>query len=344
MAPDRGLRGDLLKLAGLGALLASVCAVFFLSPVLSGPFLLSLVASLMLSPLVAALERRGYSRGTAIAAIFAAIAAISALLGLWAVQSIATEWDGFRENAPIYFHVVLNKLTALEEQWKARYPFLESIRISDSVLSWGQQTGRWFLAHGPGIMGQVLTCLLVVPLFTFAILRDGRAVRKKIYEMIPNRFFESTFMITWRIISSAGDYIQAKAFEALLVGALTALGLMLVGAPYALILGIIAGVTNIVPYVGPVIGAVPALLVAAFDPAQLSHAELLWKVGLVFLVANVIDMAIIFPLVVAKLVDLHPVLLIIAVMLGQEYYGLIGMLISIPVATGLKIVIQELRA
>jgi putative permease len=88
-----------------------------------------------------------------------------------------------------------------------------------------------------------------------------------------------------------------------------------------------------------VIGAVPGLLVAYFD--QGGHT-LVWPVAITYIVANVVDTVVIFPLVVAKLVNLHPLLLIAVVAIGQEYYGLIGMLISIPIATACKVIISEI--
>jgi putative permease len=114
--------------------------------------------------------------------------------------------------------------------------------------------------------------------------------------------------------------------------------LLVVQAPYAVLLGIVAGVTNILPYIGPIFGVIPPLLMVLVDPS-LSH--LLWPIIIVFVVANVIDNVFIFPVIVAKLVNLNPLILIAVVAVGQEYYGLIGMLISIPIAATIKVIIQE---
>lgn len=336
---DDAFTKDLVKFIALLAAFAGICAVFFLSPALSTPTLLSIVASLFLSPVVAALDRRGYSRAVSLTAIFLTTFGLLGLMGFLSAQYLSSEWDGFRESAPRYFEQTVNKLRGLEAEWKSKYALLSQIQLTDSVIRWGEATGAWFLKNGPALMGQVLTCLFIVPLLTFGLVNDGPAMHRKILEMVPNRFFEGFFIATWKIVTSFSDYIRAKLIEALLVGLLTAAGLWLVNAPYVAVLGLIAGVTNILPYIGPVIGAVPGLLIVGFDPA---HAHLFWPVVAVYGVANLIDNVVIFPVVVAKLVNLHPVILIVVVMLGQEYYGLVGMLISIPLATGVKIVTQEI--
>lgn len=338
---DTRFRNDVFKILFLLALLGAIGAVFFMTPVLSTPTLLSIITSLLLSPVVAAIERRGLSRGSAIGIVFAAIGIVLTATTVLATQSITSEWHSFRDEAPRLFHASLERFRSYEADLKDRFPILGSVQLTASLTTYGEQTGKWFITHGPSLMGQLLTWLLVVPLLTFGLLSDGRTLQKKFFEMIPNRFFESSFIITTRIMTSLSDYLRAKLIEAFLVGLLTTVGLLIFQAPYAIVLGAIAGITNILPYVGPIIGAVPGLLIAAFAPAG---SDLLWQIGLVYAVANVIDMAVIFPVVVAKLVNLHPVLLVIVVMLGQEYYGLVGMLISIPIATGVKIVIQEVSA
>jgi len=302
-------------------------------------FLLSFVFSILLSPWVSALERRGYKRGLALLIVFGVITAILGSLGYWAVSSLIDQWDAFSQSAPKYFDNTLHRLQDYEAELKTQYSVLRPLHTVKWLEALKKDTTQWFLSNGADVLGDLLTLLLLVPIVTIVMLKDGRGLRKRFYELVPNRFFETTFMVSHRISSSLGDYIRAKIIEAFLVGFITSIGLAAFHAPYALVLGVIASITNIIPYVGPVIGAVPGILMIAADPA---HQHLLWPVVCVYLAANVIDTIVIFPLLVAKLVNLHPIILIAVVMVGQQYYGLIGMLISIPIATALKVIIQEI--
>ncbi len=334
------LRIDILRLCGLIFVLAGAVSLILLTPSISSPAAVSAVLALMLSPVTDALERRGFTRGSAITLLFLGGFALMGLTSVWIARTAMSEWEGLRVSAPRYFVSTLTQLQQFEAELKGRFPALQSIQVTDKFDGWGKATGQWFLLNAPGFMGAFFTHLLVVPLLTFALLKDGRILRRKIFEHVPNRFFETIFMVTSRISASLSDYLRAKIVEAALVGLLTALGLMAVGEPYALVLGAIAGLGNIIPYIGPVLGAIPSLLVVWLDPPL---RQLFLPVLGVHVVANVIDTAVIFPVVVAKLVNLHPIVMVLAVMIGGQYYGLVGMLISIPVATAIKIVFQEIR-
>jgi putative permease len=334
-------RNDLAKLFFLLVVVSGGFAIFAMNPTLSTPTLLAVVCSMLVSPWVASLERRGMSRSSAIGVIFAGIGLVLAGLIFWVAKALQTQWEGFREKAPEHFEAATRSMRLLEDSMKSKYPSLASVNATDAMVKWGADTGAWFAANSGQLVGSLLTWLLLVPILTFVILNDGRTMRRKVFELVPNRFFESFFLVTSQITRGISDYLRAKLVEALLVGLLTTAGLMIVGAPYALVLGAVAGITNILPYVGPVIGAVPAFLVVLFDPA--SHG-LLVPVSLVYVFANVIDIVVIFPIVVANLVNLHPLLLIAVVAIGQQYYGLVGMLISIPIATACKVILSELYA
>jgi putative permease len=336
---DTHFRRDLMKLACLAAALAGTGALFFMTPALSTPALLSVMATMMLSPLVASLERRGYPRILSITILFATIGLATVLGGLWLLQHGQTEWSSFREKTPEYFAATLRRLREYENIFKHKFPFAQNIHPTDSLLAWGQETGKWFVTHGPSLMGDLLTCLFIGPLLTFVLLNEGPAIRRGFFNLVPNRFFETVFLVSNEIATSISDYIRAKLFEAFLVAIMTTAGMFLVGAPYAIVLGVLAGVTNIVPYVGPIVGAIPGIIIALLDP---SHASFLWPMLLVYIIANVIDMVLIFPLIVAKLVNLHPLILIAVVAVGQQYYGLIGMLLSIPIATAFKVILSEI--
>lgn len=336
---DQQFRRDLLKLICLAFALAGGVALFVVTPSFSTPALLSVVFTMLFSPLVAALERRGYARIWAIILLFSTLGVAIAASTLWAIQSSEVQWETFKTKAPQYFELTIQKLKLLESQLKTKYVFLSGVNASDSVIKWAADTSRWFVTNGASVAGELIAWLFLVPIFTFVLLNEGPTLRKRLFQLVPNRFFESAYLITNEISSALAEYLRAKLLEAFLVGALTTFGLSVIHAPYPGVLGVAAGLTNIIPYIGPIIGAVPGILIATLDPSQ-SH--LLWSIVMVYIVVNLIDTVFIFPVVVAKLVNLHPLILIAVVAVGQKYYGLIGMLISIPIAAAIKVVLVEI--
>lgn len=332
-------KNDKLKIAFIFVTAILSIVMIAQTPSLGVSVLFSVIFSILVSPLISAVERRGYSRAWALGAIYFVLIGGLGLLTYVGSVTVINQWDEFTTSAPKYFDSTLHRLQVYESEFKTKSPFLKNVQLVDTLKTFKDKTTSWFLSHGANILGNFLTLLLLIPIISFVLLKDGRVFRKRFYELVPNRFFETTFMISHQITASLSDYIRAKLIEAILVGLITAVGFTLIGAPYAFVLALIAGATNIVPYVGPLFGAVPGILIIAADPA---HSQLLWPVVAIYLIANVVDTILIFPLLVAKLVNLHPLLLIGVVMIGQEYYGLIGMLISIPVATALKVIISEI--
>ena len=113
-------------------------------------------------------------------------------------------------------------------------------------------------------------------------------------------------------------------------------GLLIIGFPYAALIGTFAGLTNLIPYLGPLIGMVPPLIVAVVNGT--STVEIL-SLAAVFTVAQIIDNVLIVPMLVARIVDLHAVIVLVAIIFGAQVGGILGMIISIPVASILKLII-----
>src|SRR5690606_16263894 len=126
-------------------------------------------------------------------------------------------------------------------------------------------------------------------------------------EAIPNSIFEKTYVMFSQFNTKFGEYIIAKFVEATILGSLITFGLLIVGFPYPFILGFVAGVTNILPYIGPIIGFIPAFFIALLtkDP----NVSMLAMV-IIYVVANLIDMILVFPLLVSKIVNLHPIVVV----------------------------------
>lgn len=317
---------------------ATVVSIPIITPSLSTPTLISLILSIVLSPLIINLERAGISRGKAILLLFLTVGTTFGIAGYWITQSISQEWDSLQRMGPEYFELTLAKIKEYETQLQVQLPFLDGINTAESIQRWASETSTWFLTIIPSLMGNLMTWLLIVPLFTYVLLKDGPNMRRKFFLLVPNRFFESTFIVSTKISTGLADYVQAKIVEGLLVSLLCFVGFILIGAPYSYLLALFAGITNVIPYAGPLLGAIPGVLIVVFDSR---YADLLWPIVIIYSIANAIDIFLIFPLLVAKLVNLHPVILIAAVIVGQQYYGLVGMLISIPLATAMKVVLQE---
>lgn len=321
------------------AVLLGLAGVFFFTPSLTTPTLLSYLFTLLLSPLINALERRGYPRAASIAVAYAVILTIGFFAAYWATNSLAQELASFKLNLPKYYDSAIHKLNALEARLGERIPLMQDFSLSERLATLVSDTSAWFIKNSAAVAGNLLSWSLIVPIFTFFFLKDGRAIKMWFFQLVPNRFFESTFMVANKIAQAISDYLRAKILEGSLVGLMTWLGLEIVGAPYAAVFGIIAGVTNIVPYVGPILGSAPSLLVVATG----DQSHLLLAVAIVNLIANLIDNLVIFPVIVASLVNLSPLVLLAAVIAGQNYYGFVGMLISIPIASAFKVIIDEVR-
>jgi len=317
----------------------ATASVFLIAPSLSTPTALSLVATVLLSPWVSALERKGYSRPLAISMIFLVLAFFTGSLGFWLIQSGMAQWDLFKEHAPTQYNAALQRIRDLELGLRSQYPFLSTSPLIETVGNWIRDTAQWLISNGPSLMGHLFAWTLIIPPLTFVLLNEGRSFRRGFFHLIPNRFFESFFLITTDISSALSDYLRAKIVEALLLGLLVTLGLSLIKAPYAIVLGLVAAFTNVLPYLGPILGAIPGILITAFDP---SLAHLAIPVTLVYFAANLIDSILIFPFVVAKLINLHPLVLVAVVAVGQHYHGLVGMLIATPIATAIKVILQEI--
>lgn len=159
------------------------------------------------------------------------------------------------------------------------------------------------------------------------------------------RMFLSLFPAKWRhgLVTLGRDincilsgFIQGQLLTAFIVGILETAGLMLIGAKYSLVLGLIGGLANIIPYFGPVIGAIPAVAVSLLE----SPLKALYTV-IVFVVVQQLDNSFISPKVIEGKLGLHPVTTILMVLIGGEFFGLFGMLVAVPAAAIIKVAIKR---
>src|SRR3984893_6799601 len=187
--------------------------------------------------------------------------------------------------------------------------------------------------HLVASLAAFVTALILVPLLAFYVLLDLDRLREMVLGLFPQRHRERTLLVLGDVDSVVGGFIRGQLIVCAIVGALVTLLLLVFRIKYALLIGVFAGIVDIIPYVGAVAGAIPAVLLAAFE-----HGPI-WALGLAlgFGLMYELEGHIIAPAIVSQRVGLTPMMVIIAVLMGAELGGIGGMFISVPIAGIIKV-------
>ena len=317
----------------LGALLLIFLTITKVNNMLVS-FLLAFVGYYSLAPLVDLMERRGLSRVWATVTPFLVLFAVIGIAAAILTPIVATQSQSLQENLPKYLESSYSTVQKLEVETgdllKNIYPYDLRGKIEPQLASWGQDIFR----NLPDYISQSFTVLLLTPFFAFFMLLDGRDFVRKILHLVPNNVFELTMNLNYQIGSQIGGFIRARLIETVIVGLVIWVGLLIIGFPYALVLAIFAAIVNIIPYLGPFIGFLPALMIAMGGGGD---STTLVALIIIFGIAQVIDNVILVPFLVAKIVNLHPVTVVLSVLIGAQLMGVLGMIICIPVVSTLKV-------
>lgn len=324
---------------------------------LLGPFLLALALAYLLAPLVAALEQRRVSRGLAILLVaippLAALVLLIALAGpqLWGqAVTLVNMLPRFATTLLDLLSTVRARAETLPFLTEAQRTWIHDLNAqelatllqqnADAILA---EFGQWALAflRQLGTVVGFLGYLVVTPVVAFYLLRDWRSLLTFLEELIPTRERPGVVTFIDEYDRSLGRFVRGQLTEATLVGILTGAGLAVLGVPSALLLGVIAGICNIIPYIGLAISIVPALIVALTMESPLGG---LLRVGAVFLVVQFIDGSVTGPKIVGESVGLHPVVIMLALAFGGAVLGFAGLLLAIPLAVLVKMLGSRLLA
>ena len=183
---------------------------------------------------------------------------------------------------------------------------------------------------------------IIVFFLTFFMLNSGEEIKKTFIRIVPNRFFEPFLVLLDGLNRQLGDYLRSRVIQTILLSTLCAIGYWVLGLKFALILGFIAGLANLIPYIGPFIGAIPAVIIALIEiDTRFGFGWSLIGIGLITIAVQVIDNAVIFPLLIGKSVELGPITTIVVVLLGEQFFGFIGLLMAVPITAMIKLTISE---
>jgi putative permease len=321
--------------SSLIGLLVTAFSVLFL------PLLLSMVLAFLLDPLVTQLERV-FTRSGSIFIVYILTLGLGSLAVLWLTPHWQEFWRNIGADFPRYTAQVVVALKNIIAALHDRFPMIAEYDLPAKVHNWTEQVMSAILAETPQSAMKIGGLMIIVPLFTFFFLRDGRAILRACVEMAPNRHFEMVRDLSYLVSRQLSHFVRGRIIEALIVGLVVAAGLSITDIRYAPMLGIFAGVTNLIPYIGPIIGMVPGILIAFVDLG--AGGQFWWIVILYILIAQVlIDNFILIPTLISRVANLHPLLVFFAIIVGGKFYGVIGMIIGVPIVSVIKIALLEIR-
>lgn len=331
-------REKIIKLSLLALALLTTAIIIVSIPAMLTSFLIGFVVTYLFKPIVSFLERKGFDHPTAVVLPFLLSGFLMVYFALFITPVISEQFDSLETELPKYitgFQTMIDKPATQLNKTLAKFG---NIDVRAALESKGELFFAKFISDIPNFLSQLALVLLLAPLFAFFMLKDGKQINRAMLSLVPNSLFETSMNLFYKINRQLGDFIRARFLESLLVGGVVWIGFFWINLPYALFLAIFAGVTNLIPYFGPIIGAVPGLIIASVN-SDLHVSPYL--VGFIYLFAQVLDMLVLVPILVAKIVDLHPVTVIVVIILGGQIMGPLGMIISVPLASILKLTVRE---
>jgi len=321
---------------------------------LLAPFILAFVLAYILDPLVDVLERRRVRRGPAVAILVIPVLLLIAVAIAFAIPALLNQIEALLERLPAAAARAqqwLEQLRASAQRWSIPFisnetidRWLDPARIAAYIESrqqaiaegaWGTVTG---LGRGVGLVLSVLGFLVLTPVLIVYLLRDFDNITLRVAELVPQQRRDGWLAFAREYDALLSRFLRGQVLQASLVGVMTWLGLWIAGVPYAGLVGAVAGVFNLVPYLGLVVSIVPVVIIALLSGSFLS---IILRAGIVFAIVQTIDSTIAGPRIVGTSVGLHPVWVILALAVGGAFFGFVGLLIAVPAAVLIKLLLRE---
>ena len=304
--------------------------------------------TLLLNPLVNSLERVHVPRvvGTSFAFLVAGsvIAAIVVLL----VPTIREQGADLATTLPNLYTTIVDWLESVSESLGVDFG---SVWTSTTIEEWvsdpqNQRTIQEILGgfgSGAGMIlrgvTETIAVALLAPVLAFYMLMDATKFKQRARELTPPQHREEVMYVGNQLATALGSFVRGQLLVAMIVGALSSIALYFLGLPFWLLVGLTAGLLNLVPFVGPFVGGALAALVALVINQSVTQA--LWAVGL-FTAIQQFDNHVVTPIVQRARVNLSPMVIVLALIAGGTLAGLLGVLVAVPTVTAARIVIGHL--
>ena len=311
------------------------------------PLLLGLALAYLFDPAVTWFEKRGRSRVTGVVVIIILLVLAVTGLVLYIVPAMGDQIQRVEEKLPQYTERLESQVRPWLDRLQARYPeAVENLRVR--AVEWARENlpklasglGKVLKGTFDGLLGFVLFLLnlIFVPVFAFYLLVDLPKVKSAAADLVPKPYKEVVFARLREVNEAIGSFLRGQLTIATILAVINAVGLSLIGVPLGLLIGVVAGLANMIPYMALIVGLTPALLLCWAEHQSVVRLIL---VVAVFSGAQMLEGTVLSPRILSKSVNLHPVWVLLAIIAGGSLFGFFGMLLAVPVAAAIQVFVRH---
>ncbi|ALS73960.1 hypothetical protein AUC31_01250 [Planococcus rifietoensis] len=312
------------------------------------PVVLALILYYLLRPVLRLLERFKIPRIWGILIIFLGGIGLLTLLSVLVFPFLRDQFQNLIEEFPDYFMRLLNNIDQfLRNSFVGDYYRDSSFNIEALIATLPTSIADTLQATVTGIIARVtswistitgvILSIVIVPFILFYLLKDGDKLPGYFLKLLPPRFRDDTREVLKDADKQLGAYIQGQLIVAFCIGVMVYIGFLIIGMDYALLLGALAMVTSIVPYIGPAIAITPAAIIAL-----VTSPFMLVKLAIVWTVVQLVEGNLISPQVMGKTMYIHPVTIIFVLLTAGSLFGVVGVILGIPMYALLRVIVSHL--
>lgn len=308
------------------------------------PMLLTGLLYYLLNPIVDWLEKYKISRTAAISVLFVLIG----LLLVWglavAIPSIQGQVVSFAQNLPTNIQKIESQVTTLleNEQFEQFRPTaLEMLnKVNDQIVSYAQKFSSSAVNWASSLIStasQIIVAILIMPFILFYLLRDGQQLNAHVTQYLPTKWRSSVSKVLTDVNGQLANYVRGQVTVAIIVALMFSIMFSLIGLSYPVTLGVMAGFLNLIPYLGSFLAMIPAVILGL-----IAGPVMLVKVLIVFMVEQTIEGRFVTPLIIGSSLSIHPITILFVLLTAGQMYGVLGVLLGIPIYASIKVVVKAI--
>jgi predicted PurR-regulated permease PerM len=303
------------------------------------PFLVAALITYLLHPLVEKIHEMGVHRGLAVIIIYTLFFGGIGFALYKGVPVFIKQIRDLTENLPQFadqYRFWLREIQNRTSEW----PMGIHERIEEGIIGFEQRLERLLstiLTNMVNILNSIFV-IAIIPFIAFYMLKDFTVLKKAAWYLTPRKWRQQGIQFLKDVNESLGSYIRGQLLVCVIIGTVSSILFWFIDMKYPLLLGFIIGITNVIPYFGPVIGAIPAVIIAATVSMKMVLFIAIIIFALQFLEGNILS-----PLIVGKSLHMHPLMIMMALLAGGEVSGVVGLILAVPILAIVKVAILHAR-